>query len=757
MQLNTQQQDAVYCIDAPSLVIAGAGSGKTRVLTSKISYLLEQGMKPWNILALTFTNKAAREMRQRISAQVGDELCAGLWIGTFHSVFARILRMEADKIGFTSDFTIYDSADSVSLVRSIVKEMGLDDKKYKPSSVSSHISRAKNALLLPSDYATDSRMNKIDDARGMGQIYDIYIRYMEKCRRGNAMDFDDLLLYTWVLFNEHPDVADRYRQRFEFVLVDEYQDTNYAQHRIVTFLTAKRHRICVVGDDAQSIYSFRGANIDNIMKFREAYPEAKLFKLERNYRSTQTIVNAANSLISHNEYRIRKEVFSEEGQGAPIEICSAYSDVDESNIVVRKLKWLTSSCRLRLSDVAVLYRTNAQSRSLEDALRRASVPYRVYGGLSFYQRKEIKDIIAYFRLAVNCRDEEALRRVINYPSRGIGATTLDKLFSAAAVRHVSPWEVVSQPWELEVSNPTKTRLHNFAAMVNSFAGYADSMDAASCALRIMEDSGVKANIFCGDTPEDISRQDNVQELLAALAAHVSDAKEQGEDVSLAGFLQTASLQTDIEDSVDDGSQQDCVNLMTVHASKGLEFGGVIVVGLEEMLFPNLVMDDSPRHIEEERRLFYVAMTRAKQYLVLTHAKKRMRFGKTDFCRPSRFLREIDRRFIRVDEAGYYSQPHTAEKHTALSSQLSGKSDAARSLRPIASLPNTQSSGSFDMPSSATKVCVGSKIKHDRFGLGVVERIDGSGVDTKATVRFGNIGVKQLLLRFAKYQVVEYED
>ncbi len=754
MQLNTQQQDAVYCIDAPSLVIAGAGSGKTRVLTSKISYLLEQGMKPWNILALTFTNKAAKEMRQRVSLQVGDELCARLWIGTFHSVFARILRMEADKIGFTSNFTIYDSADSTSLVKAIVKEMGLDDKKYKPSMVASRISRAKNALVLPSDYATNSRMSKIDDEHGLWQMYDIYARYMEKCRQSNAMDFDDLLLYTWVLFNGHPDVAERYQQCFEFVLVDEYQDTNYAQHRIVTFLTAKRHRICVVGDDAQSIYSFRGANIDNIMKFREAYPEAKLFKLERNYRSTQTIVNAANSLISHNEYRIRKEVYSEEGQGAPIEICSAFSEVDESNIVVRKLKWLTSSCRLKLSDVAVLYRTNAQSRSLEDALRRASLPYRIYGGLSFYQRKEVKDVIAYFRLAVNCYDEEALRRVINYPSRGIGATTLDKLFRAAAARHVSPWETVSQPWELEVNNPTKTRLHNFAAMINSFADYVDSMDAAQCALRIIEDCGIKADISGGDTPEDISRRDNVQELLAAVASYVSDAKEQGDDISLAGFLQTASLQTGNEESVDDGSLQDCVTLMTVHASKGLEFGGVIVVGLEETLFPNLAMDESPRHIEEERRLFYVAMTRAKQYLVLTHAKQRMRYGQTDNNRPSRFLREIDRRFTRVDETGYCSRSHTAETRVPSLTSSSGMSGSPRPLRPLASLPRTSSAGSSDTPSSATNVRIGGKIMHDRFGLGVVERIDGSGVDTKATVRFVNAGVKQLLLRFAKYKVVE---
>ena len=759
VQLNEAQQEAVCCIDAPSLVIAGAGSGKTRVLTSKISYLLEQGLKPWNILALTFTNKAAHEMRQRIAAQVGEDLSAGLWMGTFHSVFARILRMEADKIGFTSGFTIYDSADSKSLVKAIVKEMGLDEKKYKPSTVAGRISNAKNALILPSEYRGEWERMKSDDIHGLKHMPDIYARYMEKCRQSNAMDFDDLLLYTWLLFTGHPDVADQYQQRFEFVLVDEYQDTNYAQHRIVTLLTAKRHRICVVGDDAQSIYSFRGANIDNIMKFREAYPEAKLFKLERNYRSTKTIVAAANSLISHNDYQIHKQVYSEEEQGHPVEICSAYSDVDESNIVVRKLRWLTGKCGLSFSDVAVLYRTNAQSRGLEDALRRDAIPYRIYGGLSFYQRKEVKDVVAYFRLAVNSRDEEALRRVINYPARGIGATTLNKLFAEAAHRNVSPWDILEQPDDLDVNKPTKTRLRNFAAMINTFAGYVSDMDARQCAVRVIEESGVKADIFHGDTPEDISRQDNINELLDALSAHIADAEEQGEDATINGFLQTASLQSDNDENDGGDTPEEKVTLMTVHAAKGLEFGAVIVVGLEESLFPNLMMEDSPRHIEEERRLMYVAMTRAKQYLILTHARQRMRYGLTESSNPSRFLKEIDRRFISVDGQGYYTQPRKAEPHKAEPRRAVPQvthtwQSSAKPLRPISTLRSDTVSAT---PAAAQGISVGSVIMHDRFGLGVVKRIDGAGVDTKATVEFANAGVKQLLLRFAKFKVVPTEN
>ena len=534
--LNPSQREAVLCCDCPSLVIAGAGSGKTRVITYKIAYLLEQGFEPWSILALTFTNKAAREMKERIGKLVNEEQARMLWAGTFHSIFGKILRYESDRIGFTSDFTIYDTSDSKSLIKSIIRDMQLDDKKYKPSTVLSHISMAKNSLVLPTEYRNSHRLLERDRAQNMPDICNIYEEYMQRCRKSNAMDFDDMLVYTWMLFKNNPDIAQKYQEKFQYILVDEYQDTNYAQHQIVLLLTNSQQRVCVVGDDAQSIYSFRGAKIDNILNFQKLYNGVRLFKLEQNYRSTQTIVSAANSLIHHNVQQIRKDVYSKGDVGDPIEVCKAYSDVDEANIVVRKIRQLVTRENLQYRQMAILYRTNAQSRSLEDALRKQNLPYRIYGGTSFYQRKEIKDVIAYFRLVVNPYDEEALKRIINYPNRKIGETTINKVLSAASALDISPWEILMHPDTLEVNNPTKERLKSFADMILSFREIALTQDAHNAGLAIVTQSGIKDDIFRGDDPEDLSRQENLQEMLDGMASFVQEHVETGGGYMLTHYL-----------------------------------------------------------------------------------------------------------------------------------------------------------------------------------------------------------------------------
>ena len=640
-ELNEGQRNAVLYNDGPSLVIAGAGSGKTRVLTYKIAYLLENGYQPWNILALTFTNKAAREMKERIARQVGPERARHLWMGTFHSMFLRILHVEAGYIGFTSQFTIYDTADSKSLIRSIIKEMGLDEKVYKPGMVQARISNAKNHLVSPAGYANNKEAYEGDRAAKVPALRDIYQRYWERCRQADAMDFDDLLFYTFLLFRDHPEVLARYQEQFRYILVDEYQDTNFAQHSIVLQLAKNHQHVCVVGDDAQSIYSFRGADIDNILYFTKVYPDTKVFKLEQNYRSTQTIVRAANSLIEKNQWQIRKEVFSEKEKGEAIGVYQAYSDVEEGDIVVNKIAELRREKRYAYSDFAILYRTNAQSRIFEEAMRKRSMPYRIYGGLSFYQRKEIKDVIAYFRLIVNPNDEEAFKRVINYPARGIGDTTLNKLVVAATDHNVSLWTVLNDPigYALPVNNGTAKKLSDFRELISGFIERNVKLSAEEIAAAVVKESGIVSTLFQDRSVEGISKQENLQELLKGIAEFCEIRREEGtEHVSLADFLSEVSLLTDQDN--DKEEQANKVTMMTVHAAKGLEFRNVFVVGLEEDLFPSAMSKDNPRAVEEERRLCYVAMTRAKEKLTLTNARQRMLFGRTTPNAPSRFLNEI---------------------------------------------------------------------------------------------------------------------
>ena len=766
-ELNDSQREAVLCCDSPSLVIAGAGSGKTRVLTYKIAYLLQQGMQPWNILALTFTNKAANEMRQRIAKMVGEETAARLWMGTFHSIFSRILRQECIHLGFNKDFTIYDASDSKSLIKNIIKEMQLDDKTYKPGSVASRISMAKNSLILPSAYQADRRNLDADFQSKMPAIGQIYMQYWTRCRQSNVMDFDDLLLYTWMLFSEHPEVAKKWEDRFHFVLVDEYQDTNYAQHAIIWLLTQHRQRLSVVGDDAQSIYSFRGANIDNILHFQERYQDSKLFKLEENYRSTQTIVSAANSLIKHNRAQIQKDVFSNKSMGELISVHQTYSDIDEANDVARCIREFHRNEQISYSQMAILYRTNAQSRAFEEVMRKSAIPYRVFGGTSFYQRKEIKDVIAYLRLVVNLHDEEALRRIINYPARGIGQTTLDKVYKAASMHELTPWDVLTAPHLIDVSAATRTKLSKFVQMILSFHERHLQEDAHNLVLDIVSESGIRLEINKGRDPEDISRQENLQELLDGIAAFVHERKEQGQEYMLTNYLQEVSLLSDVDEN--ESQSEDRLTLMTVHSAKGLEFRVVFIVGMEEGLFPSQMSTDNMRAIEEERRLFYVAITRAEEYLVITNARSRFRYGKTEFCEPSRFLREIDPRFLHVKGSSPFasSTPTTSissNYRTPVVQQVSssvsstpGRTiptgiDARRFVKvtPSSSALSTSSTSSSGTPS----IKVGTHIQHERFGRGQVIAIEGSGIDAKATVQFENVGTKQLLLRFAKFKVLE---
>ena len=754
-ELNQSQREAVLCCDRPSLVIAGAGSGKTRVITYKIAYLIEQGYEPWSIMALTFTNKAAREMKERIGKLVSEEQARYLWAGTFHSIFGKILRYEADYIGFTSDFTIYDTSDSKSLIRTIIKDMHLDEKKYKPSTVLAHISNAKNSLVLPTAYRNSSRLLEHDRAMQMPEICSIYDEYMQRCKKSNAMDFDDMLVYTWLLFKNNPEIARKYQEKFKYILVDEYQDTNYAQHQIVLLLTNSQQHVCVVGDDAQSIYSFRGAKIDNILNFQKLYNGVKLFKLEQNYRSTQTIVSAANSLIQHNVQQIRKDVYSKGEIGEPIEVCKAYSEVDEANIVVRKIRNLVTKENLKYKETAILYRTNAQSRSLEDALRKSNLPYRIYGGTSFYQRKEIKDVIAYFRLVINPNDEEALKRIINYPNRKIGDVTVGKILDSASAHDLSVWDVLMHLDLVDVNNATKNRLQEFTNMILSFREVALTQDAYNAGLKIVEESGIRADIFHGSEPEDISRQENLQEMLDGMASFVQERVETGGGYMLTHYLSEVSLLTDMDE--DDSEGDNKVTLMTVHAAKGLEFETVFVVGLEEELFPSSMSMESPRQIEEERRLFYVAMTRAKKHLFLTYARRRMKYGITSDCEPSRFLRDIDKRFLKSDKPEMPSLKDIVSRPAFIPQRPRIVPETHRTVlqTPPSNFikvrkPVTETQPVSATPPSNNGLTVGSVIVHERFGEGVVERLDGSGLDAKASVRFQNVGTKQLLLRFAKF-------
>jgi DNA helicase-2/ATP-dependent DNA helicase PcrA len=777
-ELNEGQRNAVLYNDGPSLVIAGAGSGKTRVLTYKIAYLLENGYQPWNILALTFTNKAAREMKERIARQMGPERARHLWMGTFHSMFLRILHVEAGHIGFTSQFTIYDTADSKSLIRSIIKEMGLDEKVYKPGMVQARISNAKNHLVSPAGYANNKEAYEGDRAAKVPALRDIYQRYWERCRQADAMDFDDLLFYTFLLFRDHPEVLARYQDQFRYILVDEYQDTNFAQHSIVLQLAKNHQHVCVVGDDAQSIYSFRGADIDNILYFTKVYPDTKVFKLEQNYRSTQTIVRAANSLIEKNQWQIRKEVFSEKEKGEAIGVYQAYSDVEEGDIVVNKIAELRREKRYAYSDFAILYRTNAQSRIFEEAMRKRSMPYRIYGGLSFYQRKEIKDVIAYFRLIVNPNDEEAFKRIINYPARGIGDTTVGKIIAAATGHNVSLWTVLCEPlaYGLNFNKGTVGKLQAFRELISAFITDAAEKNAYEIGADIIRQSGIINDVCQDSSPENLSRKENIEELVNGMSDFCAQRQEEGNpNVLLGDFLSEVSLLTD-QDSDKDGDDEK-ITLMTVHSAKGLEFKNVFVVGMEENLFPSSMVGDSPRALEEERRLFYVAITRAEEHCFLSYAKTRFRYGKMEFGSPSRFLKDIDIRFLRLpQDAGMFRRveeeaaafrrenargfapdredaPYGGKERVSVRpKQQIIAPTVPRNLKRVAPSANTAST-SPSAGGSANRVQQGQLIEHERFGLGEVLKVEGEGDNAKATIRFKNAGDKQLLLRFARFKVL----
>lgn len=777
--LNDQQREAVLYTDGPELVIAGAGSGKTRVLTYKIAHLLQMGYPPYRLLALTFTNKAANEMKERIAALVGTETAQRLWAGTFHSIFSRILRANADQLGYRHDFTIYDASDSLSLIKSIIRELQLDDKTYKPSTVQAIISHAKNALIEPQAYARNRELIEMDTRSKRPLIHEIYRIYRQRCFVSGAMDFDDLLLNTNILFRDHPDVLQHYRDLFAYILVDEYQDTNFAQHLIVSQLGKDHNHICVVGDDAQSIYSFRGANIHNILGLSKEYPGLKIFKLERNYRSTQNIVNTANSLIAKNKEQIPKQVFSEKEQGNKVQVISAYSDFEEGFIVSNRIAEMRLTTHCDYNDFAVLYRTNAQSRELEEALRERNIPYRIYGGMSFYQRKEIKDAIAYFRLTINPDDEEALKRVINYPARGIGDTTLSKLIERAHSQEASIWKVISDPigYNLAVNNGTLNKLKTFKDLIDELRYEADKKNTPELAETIIKRSGIWGEISSDRTPENINRQENIEELLNGVHKFCVGRKEAGkEQTSLSDFLAEISLATDQDNG--DETEQDKVTLMTVHASKGLEFKQVFIVGVEEDLFPSAMSKNSEREIEEERRLLYVAITRAGENCTLTYALSRYRHRQTVFPSPSRFIKDLDSRYVDMpvqtkqesprETISWNRFPFDTERPRKTSRWNEEDTDRTPAPRPfvapspgkrltkIDSKPTgeTHSTTQSTVATAAGQVEIGTLICHARFGNGTVTAIEDTGDNCKITVEFENVGRKQLLLKFAKFTIIE---
>ena len=785
---NPPQRAAVEYCEGPSLVIAGAGSGKTRVLTYKIAYLMEHGYQPWSILALTFTNKAAGEMKDRIAKIVGVDYARMLWMGTFHSIFLRILRQEHEKIGFSSNFTIYDAADSKSLVKSIIKEMELDDKTYKPGTVQGIISNAKNQLVTAEQYASNPANRQSDARHNMAALGQIFLRYCNRCKQSDAMDFDDILLYTYLLFEKHPDVLAKWEQRFRYVLVDEYQDTNFAQHRIVWQLTRQHQHVCVVGDDAQSIYSFRGANIDNILTFQKIYESARLFKLERNYRSTQNIVEAANSLIKKNSHQIQKDIFSENDRGEKLHVMDTHSDIEEAKMVVNAIRSIKRKEGCEYSDFAILYRTNAQSRVFEDTMRKESLPYRIYGGLSFYQRKEIKDVIAYFRLAVNPNDEESFKRVINYPARGIGQTTVTKILSAATEHEVSLWTVINSPeqYELGVNKGTLMKIAAFREMISSFIENAQKMPANQVGTMIVKQSGIIADIYQDTTPENLSRQENVEELVNGMQDFCDMRMEEGnENISLSDYLSEVSLMSDVDS--DKGDDEHKITLMTIHSAKGLEFGTVFVVGLEEGLFPSDMVSGNPREMEEERRLFYVAITRAKTHCYLSYAQCRFRYGQMEFSAPSRFLKDIDPKYLDRQQSMFSTRRSmddevelpwqrkrslfgerqetprpfrptvpSAKPFPSASPFFSARpvpSTGTTTARPLSSVSQTTSFPQGTSSHAGGGLKEGAYILHNRFGRGKVLKVEGTGDNTKATVQFENVGTKQLLLKFAKFEVI----
>ena len=799
--LNDAQRAAVEYIDGPSLVIAGAGSGKTRVLTYKIAYLLSQGMKPWSIMALTFTNKAAREMKERIGKLVGDDLAQHLYMGTFHSIFSRILRAEAEHIGFNNNFTIYDESDSRSLLKAIIKEMGLDDKTYKPAAVHARISMAKNNLVTAEAYDSDPAILEQNKRAKMPAIGKIYVAYVQRCRQANAMDFDDLLMLTFQLFRDHEEIRQKYAGRFDYILVDEYQDTNHVQMSIVMQLCKEKLRVCAVGDDSQSIYSFRGANIDNILNYQKQLPGTQLFKLEQNYRSTQTIVEAANSLIHHNRNQIQKEVFSKNDKGEKIQYKPAYSDKEEALIVAKNIQRIKRQDDCGYDQFAILYRTNAQSRSFEEEFRKQGIPYRIYGGLSFYQRKEIKDIIAYFRLVANPDDEEAFKRIINYPTRGIGATTVMKIADCAHQNQVSFWEVIGnvEHYGLNVNKGTQTKLENFRLLISSFIDRSHTLDVYELGDAIIRESRISEDIMSGKNADDLARQENLEEFLSGMQTFVAGRQEEGrmDEAYLTDYLQDVALLTDADSEGEKDEPR--VSLMTIHAAKGLEFATVFVVGLEENIFPSPLAAISVRELEEERRLLYVAITRAEKHCILTNAKNRFRYGKMEFDNPSRFIDEIDASLIEGGEetpessfgggrssfGGYGSSSRYGsdggyggrmpwdrdrsgygrdyQNSNPVASQfMADPKPGFKSVRAVnavhrimgdtASSSSVASSGS-NASSAAGSLSEGCRIEHQRFGIGRVLKIEGTGENTKATVEFQNAGTKQLLLKFAKFTIL----
>ena len=784
--LNEAQQQAVSYIDGPSLVIAGAGSGKTRVLTYKIAYLLQQGMKPWSIMALTFTNKAAREMKERIGKLVGNDLAQHLYMGTFHSIFSRILRAEAEHIGFNSNFTIYDESDSRSLIKAIVKEKGLDEKTYKPAAVHAKISKAKNNLLSAEAYDADADIFMQNKRSNMEKMGEVYREYVQRCKQANAMDFDDLLVLTFQLFRDHEEVRRKYAERFDFILVDEYQDTNHVQMSIVMQLCREKLRVCAVGDDSQSIYSFRGANIDNILNYQRQLPGTRLFKLEQNYRSTQTIVEAANSLIRRNRNQIPKEVFSRNAEGEKIQYKPAYSDKEEALIVAKDIKRIKREDDCGYDDFAILYRTNAQSRSFEEEFRKQGIPYRIYGGLSFYQRKEIKDIIAYFRLVANPDDEEAIKRIINYPARSIGATTVAKVAACAHENQVSIWEVIGEAahYGLNVNKGTLTKLENFRLLISSFIDRSHTLDVYALGDAIIKEAGISEDIMQGKDADDLARQENLEEFLSGMQTFVAERQEEGrmDETFLSDFLQDVALLTDADS--DGEKDEPRVSLMTVHAAKGLEFATVFVVGLEENIFPSPIAATTVRELEEERRLLYVAITRAEKHCILTNAQNRFRYGKMEFDNPSRFIEEIDsdliegegmsrrssfggygRRSSYGSDGGYggrmpwdsksvSSQFKADPKPSYTSPKPKPTASAASSSSSLKPASAASSSSSLKPASSSSSLREGCKIEHQRFGIGEVLKLEGSGENAKATVAFTHAGTKQLLLKFAKYTIIE---
>jgi DNA helicase II / ATP-dependent DNA helicase PcrA len=761
-QLNDPQRQAVTCTEGPVMVIAGAGSGKTRVLTYRVAYLLSQGVEPFNILALTFTNKAAREMKERIGQLVGASPAKSLWMGTFHSIFARILRSEADKLGFPSNFTIYDTDDSKRLLKNIIKEQQLDDKTYAASAVLHRISSAKNNLIGAQDYNEDFEILSQDAADRKPKIGLLYSLYQQRLRKASAMDFDDLLFNTNVLLRDFPEVLYKYQQRFRYILVDEYQDTNFSQYLIVKKLAANNENICVVGDDAQSIYAFRGANIQNILNFKKDYPDFRIFKLEQNYRSTQNIVDAANSVIAHNKDQIFKKIWTSNHQGEKILVVRAASEADEASWVGDRIFGLRMNNQLAFRDFAILYRTNAQSRSLEEALRKRNIPYRIYGGLSFYQRKEIKDMLGYFRLVINPNDEEAFRRILNFPPRGIGQTTLNKIEVAAAKSGVPMWTVAlnSENYNLGIHPGITSKLSSFTLMIEAFRAQLDKLDAFELGEKIVIQSGIRRFYFEDETPENINRRENIEELLAALKDFVSTVSvETGEPEfrTLDEFMQDVALLTDADTQSENPDDTNKVSLMTIHAAKGLEFPYVFITGVEENLFPSQLSINSRQELEEERRLFYVALTRAMKQAHLTYAETRFRYGNFNFCEPSRFIDELDENFLQFVKGAGPKKPFPQKGESFASERKLYKkttpppAPSPEKPQPPASIPAAEN-GEFEIL-EPSQISIGMKVQHPRFGTGSIESIEGKGADTKATVIFTGTGKKQLLLKFARLRIV----